>query len=173
MPYGHVQSLSRVQLFAAPWTAACQAVPSLSARVCLNSHPLKWWCYPTISSSTFCALRLNHVVKPAWRGYATCFLSYSGKVHVTMASIRNCLPWGQYLPSDKWEELMLSVFWGGQRNRLLSQKFYLVIWNFEKSFSLISEVSSLVLPSHEWPWSEEALSELKSAILCRTHWKDF
>ena len=44
---------------------------------------------------------------------------------------------------------MLSVFGGGQRNRLLSQKFYLVIWNFEKSFSLISEVSSLVLPSHE------------------------
>ena len=73
----------------------------------------------------------------------------SGKVHVTMASIRNCLPWGQYLPSDKWEELMLSVFWGRQRNRLLSQKFYLMIWNFEKSFSLISEVSSLVLPSHE------------------------
>ena len=80
---------------------------------------------------------------------------------------------GQYLPGDEWEELMLSVFGGGQRNRLLSQKFYLVIWNFEKSFSLISEVSSLVLPSHEWPWSEEALSELKSAILYRTHWKDF
>ena len=61
----------------------------------------------------------------------------------------------------------------GQRNRLLSQKFYLVIWNSEKSFSLISEMSSLVLPSHEWRLSEEALSELKSAIRYRTHWKGF
>ena len=25
--------------------------PSLSPRVCSNSCPLKWWCYPTISSS--------------------------------------------------------------------------------------------------------------------------
>ena len=25
--------------------------PSLSPRVCLNSHPLSWWCHPTISSS--------------------------------------------------------------------------------------------------------------------------
>ena len=25
--------------------------PSLSARVCSNSHPLSWWCHPTISSS--------------------------------------------------------------------------------------------------------------------------
>ena len=25
--------------------------PSLSPRVCSNSHPLSWWCHPTISSS--------------------------------------------------------------------------------------------------------------------------
>ena len=33
--------------------------PSLSPRVCLNSHPLSWWCYATISSSvapfSFCS----------------------------------------------------------------------------------------------------------------------
>ena len=42
------QSLSCVQLFATPWTAASQA--SLSPRVCSNSCPLSQWCHPTISS---------------------------------------------------------------------------------------------------------------------------
>ena len=46
-----VQS-SCVQLFASPWTAACQvSCPSLSPRVCLNSRPLSQWCHPSISSS--------------------------------------------------------------------------------------------------------------------------
>ena len=44
-----VQSLSCVQLFATPWTAACQASPSL--RACSNSYPSSQWCNPTISSS--------------------------------------------------------------------------------------------------------------------------
>ena len=43
------QSLSCVQLFATPLTAAHQ-VP-LSPRVCSHSCPLSWWCYLTISSS--------------------------------------------------------------------------------------------------------------------------
>ena len=47
-----VQSLSHVQLFATPYTAACQAPLSFTiSRVCSNSHPLSWWCYLTISSS--------------------------------------------------------------------------------------------------------------------------
>ena len=45
-----VQSLSRVQLFAIPWTAACRC-PSPSPGVCSNSCPLSQWCHPTISSS--------------------------------------------------------------------------------------------------------------------------
>ena len=47
-----VQSLSRVWLFATPWTAACQ--PSLSFTVTwslLKSCPLSQGCYPAISSS--------------------------------------------------------------------------------------------------------------------------
>ena len=47
-----VQLLSHVQLFATPWTAACQA--SLSFTIswsCSNSCPLSQWCHPTISSS--------------------------------------------------------------------------------------------------------------------------
>ena len=42
-----VQSLSCVQFFATPWTAACQ----ISPRVCSNSRPLSLWWHPTTSSS--------------------------------------------------------------------------------------------------------------------------
>ena len=52
-----VQSLSRVWLSAAPWTAAHQAslfLPSPGA--CSNSCPLSWWCHPITLSSVipFC-----------------------------------------------------------------------------------------------------------------------
>ena len=37
-----VQSLSRVQLFATPWTAACQACPSPTPKAYSNSCPSSW-----------------------------------------------------------------------------------------------------------------------------------
>ena len=47
-----VQSLSHVQLFVTPWTAACQAFLSIQTPgACSNSCPLSWWGHPTISSS--------------------------------------------------------------------------------------------------------------------------
>ena len=47
-----VQSLSCVQLFVTPWSAACQApLSSTTLRVCSNSCLLSWWCCSTISSS--------------------------------------------------------------------------------------------------------------------------
>ena len=48
--YVVVQSLSCVWLFAAPWTAACQAFQSFTI-LCSNSCPLSQWCCPIISSS--------------------------------------------------------------------------------------------------------------------------
>ena len=45
-----VQSLSHVQLFATPWTAAHQASLSFIG-VCSDICPLSQWCHPTISSS--------------------------------------------------------------------------------------------------------------------------
>ena len=49
-----VLSLSRVQFFATPWIAACQASLSiLNSRACSNSCPPSWWCHPTISTSVF------------------------------------------------------------------------------------------------------------------------
>ena len=47
-----IQSLSRVWLFATPWTAACQDSLSFTfSQSCSNSCPLSQWCHPTISSS--------------------------------------------------------------------------------------------------------------------------
>ena len=47
-----VQSLSRVRLFATPWTAARQASLSITNTWSPpNSCPLSQWCHPTISSS--------------------------------------------------------------------------------------------------------------------------
>ena len=47
-----VQSLSHVQLFATPWTAAHQASLSIAnSRACSNLCPSSWWCHPTLSSS--------------------------------------------------------------------------------------------------------------------------
>ena len=51
IPFVVVQSLSHVQLFATPWTAAHQDSLSTISGVCSNSCPLSQWCYPTISSS--------------------------------------------------------------------------------------------------------------------------
>ena len=47
-----VQLLSRVWLFATPWTAARQASLSITdSWACSNSCPLSRWCHPTVSSS--------------------------------------------------------------------------------------------------------------------------
>ena len=46
-----VQSLSRVWLFATPWTEhARPPCPSPSPGAHPNSYPLSWWCHPTIPS---------------------------------------------------------------------------------------------------------------------------
>ena len=60
-----VQSPSCVRLFSAPfWTAAHQACPSPSPKVCPSSCPLHWWCHLVISSSdalfSFCPQSLGY-----------------------------------------------------------------------------------------------------------------
>ena len=50
--FSSVQLLSRVRLFAIPWTAARRPPSSSPIPVVYsNSCPLSWWCHPTISSS--------------------------------------------------------------------------------------------------------------------------
>ena len=47
----YISSVSCVWLFATPWTATCQASPSIAREVYSNSCPLTQWWHPTISSS--------------------------------------------------------------------------------------------------------------------------
>ena len=50
--FSSVQSLSRVWLFATPWTAPTRPpCPSPTPGACSNSCPSSRWCHPTISSS--------------------------------------------------------------------------------------------------------------------------
>ena len=49
--FSSIQSLSRVHLFATPWTAAHQTSLSIANSQSSNSCPLSRWCHPTISSS--------------------------------------------------------------------------------------------------------------------------
>ena len=51
--FSSVQSLSRVQLFVTPWTAAHYVSLTFPSppRVCSNSCPLNQWCHPIISYS--------------------------------------------------------------------------------------------------------------------------
>ena len=54
--FSSVQSLSSVQLFVAPWTAATRPpCPSPTSGAYSNSCPLSHWCHPTISSSVTCS----------------------------------------------------------------------------------------------------------------------
>ena len=47
--FSSVHLLSYVQLFATPWTAACQAsCPSPTPGVYSDSYPTSWWCHPAI-----------------------------------------------------------------------------------------------------------------------------
>ena len=55
-----VQSLSCVQLFATPWTAALQTFLSFTlSQSLVNSCSLSWWCYPTISSASLFSVCLQ------------------------------------------------------------------------------------------------------------------
>ena len=49
--FSSVQSLSRVQLFTTPWTAARQASLSITISWSPPKSPLSQWCHPTIPSS--------------------------------------------------------------------------------------------------------------------------
>ena len=64
-----LQSLSHVQLFVTPWTAACQASLSfpvpVSPGVCSYSCPLSQWCPPTISDCSIGIWKRN-IGKKYW-----------------------------------------------------------------------------------------------------------
>ena len=94
-----VQSLSRVQLFETPWTAARQASLSPTPRVYPNSCPLSWWCPLILSSpllllpSVFPSIRVfsnESVLRTRWPKYWSFSFSispsneYSGLIYFRM-----------------------------------------------------------------------------------------
>ena len=73
-----VQSLSCLQLFVMPWTAACRASLSFTiSRVCSNSCLLSWWCHPTISSSVAPSSKRIKKKKMKWAAPTSCALGQS------------------------------------------------------------------------------------------------
>ena len=88
-----VQSLSRVRIFATPWTVAHTRFPchSLSPRVCSNLCPLSQWCHPNISSSvtpfSFC---LQYF--PASESFPVSQLFVSGGQNIGAAASASILP---------------------------------------------------------------------------------
>ena len=89
--FSSVQSLSCVQLFATPWTAAGEAsFPSSTPRVYSNSSPLSWWCHPTISSSiTFFSCLQSF---PASGSFLMSQLFASGIQNIGASSLVSVLP---------------------------------------------------------------------------------
>ena len=77
-----VHSPSRVWLFATLWTRHARLpCPSPSPGVCSNSHPLCWWCHPTISSlSPPSLLPSSFTLYFHWR-ISSYFLLFSGTLH--------------------------------------------------------------------------------------------
>ena len=81
-----VQSLSRVRLFATPWTTAQQSITN-----CSNSCPLSRWCHPTISSSVIpFSSRLQSF--PAWGSFPMSQLFTSGGQSIGVSASASVLP---------------------------------------------------------------------------------
>ena len=89
--YVVLQSLSRVQHFATPWSATHQtSLSSLSPGVCSNSCPLSWRCHSTIPSSVTLFLCLQ--VFPESGSFPTRLLFTSDGQSIVASALVSVLP---------------------------------------------------------------------------------
>jgi len=97
--FSPVQSLSRVRLFATPWTSARQASLSITNfPVKPNPCPLSPWCHPTISSSVISSLpsiftsirvfRNESALRIRWPKYWSFSFNISPNEHTGLISFR-------------------------------------------------------------------------------------
>ena len=92
--FSTVQSLSRVQLFVAPWIAARQASLSITnSRPCSNSCPLSQWCHPTILSSIvpFSSCRQSFPASGSFRSFPTSPFFASGGQSLGVSALASVL----------------------------------------------------------------------------------
>ena len=97
-----VQSLSRVWLFATPWTVARKASLSITiSRACSNSCPLSWWCCLTISSSVVpfssclqCFPASGFFLTSQFFASGGQSIGASASVSVVPMTIQGWFPWG-------------------------------------------------------------------------------
>ena len=101
LPFGAVQLLSHVQLFATPWTAAHQGSLTFTnlPRTYSNSCPLSQWCHPTISPSvnTFSSCLLSFPASrsfPISRLFTSGGQSFGASALVLPMNIQDWFQWG-------------------------------------------------------------------------------
>ena len=116
-------SCCHVQLYATPWTAACQAsCSSLSPRVCPKSCLFSHWCHPTISFSValfslpsiFPSIRVFFSPNESafcitWPKYWSFSISPSNE-YSGLISFRDWLVWSPSCPRDSQESSPASVW---------------------------------------------------------------
>ena len=87
-----LQLLSHVQVFATPWTAACQASLSITnSQSCSNACPSRQWCHPTISSSVVPVSSCLQYF-PASGSFPTSQLFTSGGQRIGVSALASVLP---------------------------------------------------------------------------------
>ena len=92
LSYSSVQSLSRVRLFATPWTTARQACLCITAPgTYSNSCPLSWWCHPTILPSVI-PFSSRHQSFPASGSFPMNQFFESGDQSIGASALASVLP---------------------------------------------------------------------------------
>ena len=161
-----VQLLSHVQLFVTPWTAACQASPSIANSFCSNSCPLSWWCHSAISSSVipFSSFNLSQirvfsnesVLRIRWPKYWSFSFSispsneYSGLISFRVWSLCSPRDSQESSPTPQFKSINSSAFFIVQLSHpymTFSKTIVLTRWTFvSKVMSLLfNMLSSLII----------------------------
>ena len=116
--FSSVLSLSCVQLFATPWTAAHQASLSITnSWIYLNSCPWSWWCHSTISSSAI-PFSSHLQSSPASGSFQMSQFFTSGRQNIGVSASASVLP----MNTQDWSPLGWTG-WISLQSKRLSRVF--------------------------------------------------
>ena len=150
-----VQSLSHVQLFVTPWTAAHQPTcPSPTPGVYSNSRPSSRWCHPTISSSVIpFSSRLQSF--PASGSFPMSEPFASGGQSIGVSASSSVLP----MNIQDWFSLGLTG-WISLRSKELSRVFSNTIVQKHQFFSAQLFYSQFLTSIHEY-WINNSFEQME------------